>query len=228
MASLPQANELTLGSLKPAATYGEYNNIYFAIAQAINQMQTATLVRVDACTNDGDLSPVGFVDVTPLVNQIDGQGNPTPHVTIYGLPYLRLQGGANAVIIDPSPGDRGIAVFASRDISLVKTSKAQANPATRRSYNFQDGMYIGGMLNGVPQQYMRFAQSGIEIVSPQSITLKAQNIIVEGVLSQSGGDVTIDQKITAGGDIVGAGISLQHHKHISAAAGQPTSEPIPA
>lgn len=228
MGSLPQANELTLGSLKPASTYGEYNNIYFAISQAINRMQTATLVRVDACTNDGDLSPVGFVDVTPLVNQIDGQGNPTPHVTVYGLPYLRLQGGANAVIIDPVPGDIGIAVFASRDISLVKTSKAQANPATRRSYNFQDGLYLGGMLNGVPQQYMRFAQSGIEIVSQQNITLKGQNIIIEGVLSQSGGDVTIDQKITAGGDIVGAGISLQHHKHISAAAGQPTSEPIPA
>lgn len=228
MASLPQANELTLGSLKPAATYGEYNNIYFAIAQAINKLQTATLVRVDACTNDGGLSPVGFVDVTPLVNQIDGQGNPTPHVTVYGLPYLRVQGGANAVIIDPSPGDLGVAVFASRDISIVKSSKAQANPATRRSYNFQDGMYLGGMLNGTPQQYIRFSGSGIEIVSPQNITLKAQNIIVEGVLSQSGGDVTIDQKITAGGDIVGAGISLQHHKHISAAAGQPTSEPIPA
>lgn len=227
MATLPQANELTLGSLKPGATYGEYNNIYFAIAQAINKLQTATLVRVDACTNDGDLSPVGFVDVTPLVNQIDGQGNPTPHVTVFGLPYLRVQGGSSAVIIDPSPGDIGVAVFASRDISIVKTSKAQANPGSRRSYNFADGMYLGGMLNGTPQQYIRFSDTGIEIVSPQSITLRAQNIIVAGGLSQSGGDVTIEQKITAGGDIVGAGISLQHHTHSSEQPGTPTSEPIP-
>ena len=226
MASLPQVNELTLGSLKPAATYGEYNNIYFAIAQAINKLQTATLVRVDACTNDGGLSPVGFVDVTPLVNQIDGQGNPTPHITVYGLPYLRVQGGSNAVIIDPFPGDIGIAVFASRDISNVKSSKAQANPGSRRSYNFQDGLYLGGMLNGTPQQYIRFSTTGIQIVSPQSITLKAQNIIVEGVLSQSGGDVTIAENLTVTGTTLGAGVNLGTHVHTSEAPGQPTSPPL--
>lgn len=158
-------SQVSLGALKPSSTWGDYNNIIFAVQQAISKLQTATLVRIESCTNDGDLSPVGFVDVTPLVNQIDGSGNPTPHVTVYGLPYLRIQGGSNAIIIDPAPGDIGVAVFASRDISKVKSTKAQGNPGSFRSYDFADGLYLGGMLNAAPQQYIRFGADGITIVA---------------------------------------------------------------
>lgn len=163
MASSP----LLSGQLDPFSTWGEYNNIYFAIQQALVKLQTATLVRIDSCTNDGDLSPVGFVDVTPLVNQIDGSTPPnsTPHITVHGLPYLRMQGGASAIILDPQPGDIGVAVFASRDLSKVKSTKTQANPGSFRSYSFEDGLYLGGMLNATPTQYIQFAPSGISIVA---------------------------------------------------------------
>lgn len=218
---------VSLGALKPWSTWGDYNNIIFAVNQALSKLQTATLVRVDACTNSGDLSPVGFVDVTPLVNQIDGADNPTPHVTIYGLPYLRLQGGSDAVIIDPKPGDIGIAVFASRDISKVKSTREQSNPGSYRQYDFADGMYLGGMLNGAPQQYVRFSSAGVEIVSPSVITLRAPNVVIDGALAQSGGDVSMSQKLTVIGDVIGQGTSLHHHKHTSAAPGSPTSEPLP-
>lgn len=168
--------QVSLGALTPWSTWGEYNNIMFAVQQAISKLQTATLVRIEACTNDGGLSPVGFVDVTPLVNQIDGSGNPTPHVTIYGLPYLRMQGGTSAIILDPQPGDIGMAAFASRDLSKVKSTKAQANPGSYRSYDFADGMYLGGMLNAVPQQYIQFTEGGITILSPENIILSGATI----------------------------------------------------
>lgn len=153
------------GALKPSSTWGDYNNIIFVIRQAMVKLQTATLVRVESCTNNGGVSPVGYVDVTPLVNQVDGAGNPTPHATIFGLPYLRIQGGANAIIIDPKPGDIGMAAFASRDISKVKATKQQANPGSLRTYDYADGMYLGGMLNGTPTQYIRFTDTGIELVA---------------------------------------------------------------
>lgn len=167
MASPSQNNGIALGALRASTPWGDYNNIIFAVTQAINKLQTATLVRIESCTNEGDLSPVGFVDVTPLVNQIDGANppNPTPHVTIYGLPYLRMQGGTSAIIIDPKPGDIGVALFASRDISKVKATKSQSNPGSFRSYDFADGMYLGGMLNGTPTQYLRFGAEGITIVA---------------------------------------------------------------
>lgn len=173
------ANGITSGQLKPQSTWGEFNNIAFMVQQALGKMQTATLVRIESCTNAGGLSPVGYVDVTPLVNQLDGQGNPTPHVTIYNVPYFRLQGGANGIIIDPQKGDIGVAVFASRDISQVKTTKKQGNPGSHRQYSFADGMYLGGMLNGTPTQYIQFSTAGIRIHSPTRVKIDAPDVLIE-------------------------------------------------
>jgi hypothetical protein len=171
---------LSLGSLTPWSTWGDYNTYYFAILEALKKVQTATLVRVESCTNDGGVSPFGFVNVTPLVNQVDGNGNPTPHGTVCGLPYLRLQGGANAVIIDPEPGDIGIAVFASRDISKVKSTQDQANPGSGRLFNYADGIYLGGVLNAAPTQYIQFNSDGVSIVSTENIILTGDSIQAGG------------------------------------------------
>ncbi len=154
------------GALQPSTLWGRYNNLRFMIQQMLAKVQTATLVKVVACSNSGGVSPVGTVDAQILVNQINSTGNSTPHVTMYGLPYLRIQGGSNAVILDPVAGDIGIAVFASRDISNVVSTKAQANPGSYRMHDFSDGMYLGGLLNGTPTQYLQFSGSGINIVSP--------------------------------------------------------------
>lgn len=240
---MASSQSISLGSLTPWSTWGEYNRIIFAVQQAISKMQTGTLVHIEACTNAGDLSPVGFVDVTPLVNQIDGSvpANPTPHVTIYGLPYLRMQGGTSAVILDPQKGDIGVAVFASRDISKVKSTKAQANPGSYRQYDFADGMYLGGMLNGIPSQYVRFGSDGISIVAPNTITLTAPNIVMnaavalsvvaptislDGALATTGGNATMSGSIAVTGDVTGGGISLKTHTHTSEAPGTPTSPPL--
>ena len=171
--------EIPTGQQTPSSTWGEFNNIGFMVQQAIGKLQTATLVRIEKCTNSGGLSPVGFVDVTPLVNQLDGAGNPTPHVTIFNVPYFRLQGGKNAIIIDPEPGDIGVAVFASRDITKVKATKDAANPGSFRQYSFSDGLYLGGMLNAVPTQYVQFSTAGIRIHSPVKIKLDAPDILLE-------------------------------------------------
>lgn len=201
------------GMLQPSTLWGVYNNLIFAIQQSLAKVQTATLVQVQACSNDGGLSPVGSVDVLILVNQINGQGIPTPHLTMYGLPYLRIQGGANAVIIDPQPGDIGIAVFASRDITTVKNTKAQANPPTYRTHDFSDGLYIGGVLNGIPSQYVQFQASGMSIVSPTQVTIQAPQIVLDGSLSQSGGDATMTGSLTVTGDVKAQGTSLHTHLH---------------
>lgn len=200
-------NALPTGQQKPASTWGEFNNIAFLVQQAIGKLQTATLVRIEACTNNGGLSPVGFVDVTPLVDQIDGAGVPTPHVTIYNVPYFRMQGGANAVIMDPQKGDIGLCVFASRDISKVKSTRKQAPPGSFRQYNFSDGLYVGGMLNGTPTQYIIFGDDGITIKSPTKVTLDAPAVDIVGTsLKHNGVDIGSTHKhggVTTGGGQTG-------------------------
>jgi hypothetical protein len=169
------------------------------------------------------------VDVQPLVNQIDGSNPPnaTPHTIIYGVAYLRMQGGSNAIIMDPEPGDIGLAVFASRDISKVKSTQGQANPGSLRAFDFADGMYVGGMLNAAPTQYVQFAPTGITIVSPTAITLQAPVINIKGSLSITEGNATLSGTLTATGDIKSNTISLQTHTHTSEAIGTPTSPPLP-
>lgn len=226
------------GALLPSSTWGEFNNMAFMVQQALGKMQTATLVRIESCTNSGGLSPVGYVDVTPLVNQLDGQGNPTPHVTIYNVPYFRLQGGANGIIIDPQKGDIGVAVFASRDISQVKTTKKQGNPGSHRQYSFADGIYLGGMLNGTPTQYIQFSTAGIRIHSPTRVKIDAPVVeiiagtsttittpiftvngatVLNGPLTQGKGDAggacEMLGPLHVVNDVVGQGTSLHNHVH---------------
>lgn len=222
------ADGVPAGRQRPSTTWGDYNNVAFAIQQALSRLQTAIPVRVEACTNNGDLSPVGFVDVTPLVNQVDAAGNPTPHVTIYNVPYSRIQGGASAVIIDPKKGDIGVAVFASRDISKIKATRDQGNPGSGRQYSFSDAMYLGGILNGVPTQFVQFADAGITIKSPQLVKLEAPNVSIAcqtlAVQATSAVNITTPTLTLNGamhvtgagtfdGDVSAQGTSVHTHKH---------------
>ncbi len=205
----PSASNGIPNPLPDQATFGKFNNIGFAILYFLSQMQTATLVRVEACSNAGGLSPVGTVDITPLVNQLDGQGNPIPHVTIFNVPYLRMQGGTNAVILDPVAGDIGLAVFASRDVSKIKATKAQGNPGSLRQYDFSDALYVGGMLNGVPTQYVRFSSTGIEIVSPTDLKFRVGSVSIEiteaGAINLISGAASIEVSPSGAVNIVAPG-----------------------
>ena len=162
----PLSGNIPPGYFGAQTAYGEWNRTSFQIGQLIAKMQTCMPVQVVRCTNDGGLSAVGFVDVVPMVNQVDAAGNPVKHTTIFNVPYMRIQGGSNAIIIDPAVGDIGIACFASRDISKIKNTRKSGNPGSARQYSFSDAMYIGGLLNGIPTQYVQFSADGIVINSP--------------------------------------------------------------
>lgn len=193
-----------LGFLDATQSYGsEFNTQWFFVWSILARLSTATLVRVVDCTNSGALAAVGFVDILPLVNQIDGAWNSVPHAVVYQCPYFRLQGGADAVIIDPKVGDIGIAVFAQRDISSVVASRDQANPGSRRMFDWADGLYIGGVLNGVPSQYVRFSSTGIQITSPTAVRISAPIVAITGaVLTHNGtnvGDTHVHGGVESGG-----------------------------
>lgn len=179
------------GQLDPGDASGEFNAQSFMVRQILSRVNTATLVKVIAVTNSGGVSPVGFVDVQPLVNQVDGANNSVSHAPLYHLPYFRLQGGTDAIIIDPKAGDIGIAVFADHDITSVKKTKKQSNPGSGARFSMSDGMYIGGVLNGVPVQYVQFTAGGINVVSPSKITCTAPTIEMDAATQFSINSPTI-------------------------------------
>lgn len=164
----------------------DYATLQFVIKSLLSRVATSTLVRVISCTNSGGLSAWGTVNVQPLISQVSGNGTPVQHGQLFKLPYLRIQGGANAVIIDPAPGDIGLACFCARDASSMKQQSAidqvksgkirGVTPASARQYSMSDGIYMGGMLNAQPTQYIRFGSDEIEVVSPTKIRLNAPTI----------------------------------------------------
>lgn len=162
------------------------NVLDFVVRQILGEIGIAKLVRVEKVTNAGGLSPAGEVDVLPLVAQVDGFGQTTPHAVVYGLPYLRMQGGTNAVILDPQVGDIGLAVFCDRDISAVKSTKAPGPPGSFRQFSMSDGLYVGGFLNGTPTQYVQFTADGITVHSPGTVTLDAPEVVLTGNLTVAG------------------------------------------
>ena len=168
------------GTLTELTGRGDFNQLSFVIQQIMNKANHATLVQVVGVAA-GNIGPVGTVNVTPLVNMVDGQGNAIPHGIIYTLPYLRLQGGQNAIIIDPQVNDIGLCVFADQDISTVKATLAAAIPATHRRNDWADGLYIGGMLNGTPTQYIEFSNTGINVVTPGDLVMTVSGNLTANV-----------------------------------------------
>ncbi len=158
------------------------------ISRLIGRVFTHTVVKVVA-VDAGATGPVGFVDVVNLLQQIDGNNNGIPNVPMYKLPYFRLQGGGNAVIIDPKKGDIGLASFAMGDISEIKRSKQEGPPPSRRAHDVSDGLYIGGFLNGAPSQYIHFLESGINIMSTGQITMDCTKLRVNAPI-ESTADIT--------------------------------------
>jgi hypothetical protein len=165
----------------PGTAASDYNVLLFVIAQALAKLNTLKLVKVIACSNSGGVSPVGTVTVQALVNQVTGSGQPVPHGPLYDVPYFRLQGGPAAVIMDPKAGDIGMCAFCDRDISLVKASKAQANPGSDAMHDWADGLYLGGFLNGAPTCYVQVDGTTVNVVAAGVVNIKS-----------NGGDTTID------------------------------------
>lgn len=169
---------------------GQYNALEFIFDTLAGHMATSTLVQVTAVHPGADLKQ-GTVDVQLLVKQQDALGNGTPHRVVYGLPYGRVQAGAVALIIDPAVGDIGVAVFASRDITAVKASKAQANPGSFRRFDYADGMYLFSMLSATaPTDYIRLLPDGGMSYADRlgnAISAAADGITINGILFPIGG-----------------------------------------
>ncbi len=157
-------------------TGGDVNAHAFLIEQIVNRMGTTSLVKVLAVNPPAAGGRVGTLDVQPMVHQVDGVGQPTPHGTIHDVPYFRYQGGKNAIILDPEVGDIGLALFCSHDSSTVKTTGQPSPPGSRRRFDMADALYIGGVLNSAPTQTVAFGSDGITITSLTAIIHKAPSI----------------------------------------------------
>jgi hypothetical protein len=154
----------------------EVGRMNFIIRSALSGLRTAMPVKVIAVSNAGGISPIGTVDVQPLVSAVDGNGTAWEHGIIYNVPYMRIQGGSNGIILDPIVGDVGIATVCDRDISTVKNTGAVSAPGSNRKNDMSDMVYLMTIIGAAPTQYVQFNSSGIAVHSPVKVNITAPEI----------------------------------------------------
>lgn len=216
MSATGTSNSGFAGQQSPSDSTSEFNKNAFLIKQMLGLVRTATLVQVKAVTNDGDISPIGTVDVLPLVKLLDGNNNASSHGTLYKLPYCRIQGGSNAVILDPQVDDIGIAIFSDRDISSVVANQAEANPGSLRRFSMADGIYLFTCLSDVtPEQYIQFNADGITIHDKNG-----HSIIMSSTGIQLNGPIDLNGNVTSVGTFKNNGVNTgSTHVHGGVTAG---------
>ena len=206
------------------------------IRAALSGLRVAIPVKVISVTNNGGVSAIGTVSVQPLVSGLDGAGVPWPHGVISGVPYLRIQGGSNGVILDPAVGDIGIATVCDRDISSVKASGGVSAPGSARKNDLSDMVYLMSIIGPAPTQYVEFSAAGIALTSPTAVTINApatvinsttftvnSQTILNGPISQGTGaggtNATLIGPLAVTGDVTAGGKSLEHHTHSGVTTG---------
>lgn len=214
------------GAQDAATTGSEYNTRQFQIDQAGATLRTKTPVEVVRAPYDaegnaivpGTPGAIGFVDVHPLVNQVDGQGNATPHGTIYRVPYHRYQGGYGAFISDPKEGDVGDYVVDDRDASAVYSTSAQANPGSGMRSSLSSGTYHGQVRAGAPTQFFAFLEHGFNVQDAYGNTIQgtAQGVLINGFLIKLSGDAVTKH-----------GTDVDTHVHTEVTTGSDDTGPPP-
>ena len=183
---MSQKTNGVISNLVTADNASDIGRLKFVINNALAGMRTSIPVKVIAVSNAGGLSPVGTVNVQPLVSMLDGSGNAWPHGIIHNVPYMRVQGGANGIILDPAIGDVGIATVCDRDISTVKNTGKVSAPGSLRKHDMSDMVYLMTIIGATPTQYVQFNSTGITITSPTTVTINATDIKINGKLTVVG------------------------------------------
>ncbi len=202
----------------------DFNERDFHVRRVLSEARTATLVRVVKAPYDkagnpippGTPGPVGFVDVQPMVNQLDGYGKPIKHGTVFRLNYHRDQSGNGSFINDPVEKDIGVMVVSDRDTSIVRQTDDVANPGSGRQNDLADGTFFGcSQGGGTPKQYMAWLEKGFDMKDAFGNTLKgtADGVLINGFLIKLSGDAVtkhgtdvdthVHTKVTTGNDNTG-------------------------
>ena len=180
--SLLQDNQPVLNARPEQTVAGAAQDMYI-INNLIANIHTMMPVKILSVTVPPDsLAPIGRCEVLPLVQQIDGSNNVYPMGKIVNVPYLRVQGGSNAIVIDPQVGDVGLCGFCERDISIVKRTGELSAPDTRRKYDINSAVYMFTMMSGTPTQYIHFLENGINIKTTGDLNINGLIIKADGTL----------------------------------------------
>lgn len=187
------------------------NTLWTMMDNAISRVFTAMPVQVLSVDTDKRI-----LDVMPMLSMLDNEGQAVDHAQISNIPYVRQQAGDYGIILDPKIGDKGLVVFASRDISNVVANRTKHIPASYRKHSISDAVYIGSLLNEEPKTWLKITEGNLEMglasMPKQSPTtfIRVQNQDVEISLSNGSNIKIKDNQI----NIKASDITIEGNVHV--------------
>ena len=229
-----ERNKKPLGSI-----YGgnsAFNATQQQIDTSIQELETAFVAKITSCESSG-VGGSKTVNAVPMVQMVDANGNTLQSPAYVKLPHYRVQQGIAALIIDPVPDDLGVFVSCKRDISNINSSSTNPMPpASMRSFNGADSVMVGTIHTKEPTVYIHITQdnkilihapSGCTVESDSEVTVNAPSVKVTASGSveitapttKINGNVEITGTLQTDGQITGAGINFNTHKHTGVQSG---------
>lgn len=181
------------------------NQLDFIIEQYIGKLNTITLGEVVSINKDST------VDVKPLLNKLNGDGEAVAPPIIYDVPYGAVRGGSAGIWVTPQKGDAVIIGFCQRNIENIKVTEKQSNPNSLRKFDISDAVVLMHWTKKPLKVFIKITDDGIEMVTPNldvkvdgdaNITAKKAIIAANVELGASGGKALVlsDATITLNAD----------------------------
>lgn len=215
--------ETVRGSRRANSNTTLTNAISFLVEQTIKErVNTSEVVSVVSSDKQGNTSKGGKLKATPLVQNIDGFNKVVKNAPISAMPFYRPQAGKCAIIMEPQPGDKALAIFTKHDSSNLEAGKSDpVQPGSFRTFDQADGFLVNGILGEEPEVWLMLdpptgnielstksanieiscRESGEMVIKSPSgtVTIEAPNITIKGnVMLQGSLTVTGDTEFQGG------------------------------
>ena len=197
----------------------QYNQLCFVIRRIISEMvNTSALVSVNGVDSAGHDNAAGSLSATPLVAQTDAKGNALPMVPIPRLRFFRYQAGKAAVVLDPVPGDQGVAVFHKSDSSGVKSGATKpVVPGSFRTYDQSDGVVFPSVQGAAPSVWIELKQDEtIVIHAPKGVTIETDeevSINAGEKITLTAPQIELNGDMQANGTLMLEDVNMNTHTH---------------
>jgi len=77
--------------------------------------------------------------------------------------------------MDPVPGDIGLIAVCDTDTSVSRQARKESVPGSKRNHSLSDAIYLGGVLNQAPTQFIEFADNVLRIITPNPLKVECAN-----------------------------------------------------
>ncbi len=162
----------------PAELQTDTGVLQLFLRQYLNaNLGTVQPVSVAAVSEDN-----AFVDVLPLIRQINTQNGEIPITadnTIHKIPVMKFEGNGCRISYVPAAGDIGLLIACKFDITNFKNTKAQSTVGSLRQFNWADGFFLPLSFNSAGEGLVISNLETTVTLLPDAVNIKTTAVNIE-------------------------------------------------